>query len=53
MWNYNVTLRIILTPVVVLAATRNDINRGLLAVMAAILAFSLVAKAIDWMRLFN
>lgn len=42
-----------MTPVVVLAVTSNDMNRGTWAVMAAIVAFTQVVKAIDWMRLFG
>ena len=52
-WNLNDAIRLILTPVVVLGVMPNDLNRAPWSVVAAIATFSMMLKAIDWMRLFD
>ena len=54
-WNFNDLFWMTLSPFIVIASTRNEypIQRETLVTMSALVAFSMMIKLFDWMRLFK
>ena len=54
-WNFNDIIWLTLGPIIVAASipTKCLINQDILIVMSAFVCFSMMVKALDWMRLFD